>query len=84
MNNQRFTSVWDAIEDDPEEAENMKARSTLMTTLKNNIANTGMNPTEAAKALGSTDARISDLLQGKINMFELNELVKMAATARLR
>ena len=34
MSNQRFASVWDAIEDTPEEAENMKLRSVLMTALK--------------------------------------------------
>ncbi len=30
MTSQRFTSVWDAIEDKPEETENMKLRSGLM------------------------------------------------------
>jgi predicted XRE-type DNA-binding protein len=38
MSNQRFASVWDAIEDTPEEAENMKLRSVLMTALKNHLA----------------------------------------------
>ena len=31
MSNETFTSVWDAIEDTPAEAENMKRRSALMT-----------------------------------------------------
>jgi len=35
MSKQRFSSVWDAIEDTTEEAENMKLRSTLMIALKN-------------------------------------------------
>ncbi len=30
MSNETFASVWDAIEDTPAEAENMKLRSTLM------------------------------------------------------
>ncbi len=30
MNNNHFESVWDAIEDTPEQAENMKLRSVLM------------------------------------------------------
>ena len=34
MSNEQFTSVWDAIEDTPEEAENMKLRSGLMVGLK--------------------------------------------------
>jgi len=33
MSKQRFSSIWDAIEDTPEEAENMKLRSVLMTAL---------------------------------------------------
>ena len=37
MNNQRFASVWDAIQDTPEEAENMKLRSVLLTALKNRL-----------------------------------------------
>src|SRR3546814_16896462 len=40
MSKQRFTSVWDAIEDTPEEAENMKLRSVLMTALKNHLTRT--------------------------------------------
>jgi predicted XRE-type DNA-binding protein len=30
----RFASVWDAIEDTPEKAENLKLRSSLMIALK--------------------------------------------------
>lgn len=43
MSKQRFTSVWDAIEDTPEDAENMRLRSALMTALKNHLARTGMS-----------------------------------------
>lgn len=31
MSKQRFASVWDALEDTPEEAEDMKLRSVLLT-----------------------------------------------------
>ena len=37
MSNKRFASVWDAIEDTPQEAENMKLRSVLLTALKNHL-----------------------------------------------
>ena len=33
MSKKQFSSVWDAIEDTPEEAENMKLRSSLMMAL---------------------------------------------------
>ena len=43
MNNQRFASVWDAIEDTPEAAENMKLRSVLLAALKNHLTRTAMS-----------------------------------------
>jgi predicted XRE-type DNA-binding protein len=39
----RFASVWDAIEDTPEKAENMKLRSSLMIDLKEHIADSGLS-----------------------------------------
>lgn len=84
MNKKRFSSIWDAVEDTPEEAENMKLRSALMTALKNHIAGTGMSQPQAAKLFGVTQPRISDLMRGKINLFGLDALVNMATTAGLR
>lgn len=84
MSKQRFSSVWDAIEDTPEEAENMKLRSALMTALKNHITRTEMSQAEAAKLFGVTQPRVSDLMRGKINLFGLDALVNMAAAAGLR
>lgn len=83
MSNQRFASVWDAIEDTPEEAENMKLRSVLLTALKNHIARSEMNQAEAAKLFGVTQPRVSDLMRGKINLFGLDTLVNMATAAGL-
>jgi len=78
-----FASVWDAVEDTPEEAENMKLRSALMIELKKYIAKTGLTQAEAAKRFGVTQPRISDLMRGKINLFALDALVNMAAKAGL-
>lgn len=83
MSNQRFASVWDAIEDTPEEAENMKLRSILMTALKNHLTRTEMSQTQAAKLFGVTQPRVSDLMRGKINLFGLDALVNMATAAGL-
>lgn len=83
MSNQRFASVWDAIEDTPQEAENMKLRSALMKALKNHIAQTKMSQAQAAQLFGVTQPRISDLMRGKINLFGLDALVNMASAAGL-
>ena len=83
MSERQFASVWDAIEDTPAEAENMKLRSILMTALREHIANAQISQTQAAKLFGVTQPRVSDLLRGKINLFGLDALVNMAAAAGL-
>jgi predicted XRE-type DNA-binding protein len=83
MSDKRFASVWDAIEDTPEEAENMKLRSALMVALKEHIARAGLSQSRAAKLFGVTQPRVSDLMRGKINLFGLDALVNMAAAAGL-
>lgn len=83
MNTNRFASVWDAIEDTPEEAANMKVRSQLMMQLKSHITNSGLSQADAAKVLGITQPRVSDLMRGKINLFAIDALVNMAAKAGL-
>ena len=80
---QRFNSVWDAIEDTTQDAENMKLRSILMTALKKHITRTGLTQADAAKQFGVTQPRISDLMRGKINVFGLDALVNMANAAGL-
>jgi predicted XRE-type DNA-binding protein len=81
---QQFPSVWDAIEDSPEAAENMKLRSVLMTALKNHITRTEMSQTQAATLFGVTQPRVSDLMRGKINLFSLDTLVSMTTAAGLQ
>ncbi|MEM4989746.1 XRE family transcriptional regulator [Collimonas sp. H4R21] len=81
MSKKQYASVWDAIEDTPEEAENMKLRSSLMMALKAHLERTGLSQLQAAKLFGVTQPRISDLMRGKINLFGLDALVNMAAAA---
>jgi len=83
MSNERFSSVWDAIEDTPEEAENMKIRAALMRAVKDWIRAEGWSQTEAAKRLGVTQPRVSDLMRGKIDLFSIDALVNMVASAGL-
>ena len=84
MTNERYESVWDAIEGQPAEAENMKLRSELMIALKQRIAQLELSQAQAAKQLGVTQPRVSDLLRGKINLFGLDALVNMASAVGLR
>jgi predicted XRE-type DNA-binding protein len=83
MKARRFKSVWDAIEDNPVQAENMKLRSSLMIALKQHIKTQGLTQAQAAKLFGVTQPRISDLTRGKIDLFAIDTLVNMLASAGL-
>ena len=81
MTANRFASVWEAIENTPQEAASMKARSSLMMELTAVIQECGMTQTEAAELFGVTQPRVSDLMRGKVNLFSLDTLMDMASTA---
>lgn len=63
----------------PEEAENLKIRSQLMSELCDLI--TGSTQVNAAELLGVSQPRISDLRRGKIGLFTIDALVNMLASA---
>lgn len=77
---QRYHNVWDAIMDTPQEALNMRLRSELMMQIRQTIDVNGWTQKKAAKQLGVTQPRISDLSRGKIDLFSLDMLVNMLAS----
>lgn len=83
MSNERFASVWDAIENTPAEAQNMKLRSRLMMAVKDHIERGGLSQAQAALLFGVTQPRISDLVRGKIDLFSIDTLINMLAAAGL-
>ena len=62
-----------------EEAEHLKIRSSLMIHLRKTIEARGLKQAEAAKLLGVTQPRVSDLYKGKIHLFSIDTLVDMLA-----
>lgn len=73
-----FASVWDAIEATPEEAANMRAKSTLLMALQSWLEQSPGTQKAAAKLLGITQPRLSDLKRGHIDLFSLDTLLNMA------
>ena len=76
-----FASVWDAIEDTPQQAASMRARAELLMALQEWVK--GRTQVEAARTLGVTQPRMSDLARGRIHLFSLDTLMDMATTAGL-
>lgn len=83
MANERSNSVWDALVDSPEEAENLRVRSKLMRAISRTVKSWGGSQKEAAERLHVTQPRLNDLLKGKIDKFSLDALVNMLANADL-
>jgi predicted XRE-type DNA-binding protein len=83
MKQQRFASVWDALESQPTEAANMKARSDVMIALCDAIGKWKVTQAVAAKRLGITQPRLNDLVRGRIDKFSLDALMILAGQAGL-
>lgn len=83
MANERSTSVWDALVDSPEEAENLRLRSKLMRVLTKTVRSWDLPQKDAARQLHVTQPRLSELLNGKIDKFSLDALVNLLACANL-
>jgi predicted XRE-type DNA-binding protein len=67
-----------------DQAAEIEIRAQLLRGLSDWLKASGLTQIQAAKALGVTQARISDLHRGKINRFSLDLLVRLAARAGLR
>ena len=67
-----------------DEATELEMRSLLLSRLKAWLAETGMTQGEAARVIGLSQARITEIKQGKINAFKLGLLVRLAVRAGLK
>jgi len=63
----------------PEEAENLKIRADLLIDLQEALSKRRMKQSEAAKMLGVTQPRVSDLMRGRIELFSIDSMVNMLA-----
>ncbi len=83
ISGQVFATVWDALEDSPAEAANMRLRSELMIAIQEAVAGWGLTQVEAADRLKVTQPRLNDLLRGRAYKFRLDALVLLAERAGL-
>jgi predicted XRE-type DNA-binding protein len=78
-----YTNVWFALEANEAEAINLTFRSELLNAIQDEVKSWNLSQQEAAKKLGITRPRLSDLLRGKINKFSLDMLTTLAHNAGL-
>ena len=78
-----YANVFEAIEDDPGIARNLALRAALMRAIVRHVERSGVTQAEAARRLGVSQPRVSDLVRGRIERFTIDRLVNMAARAGL-
>ena len=76
---QEYINVWDAIEDDPIKAANLRLRSQLMMEVSEFVKQSGLTQAEAVQKLGTTQPRLGDVMQGKIEKCTVDRLTNMLA-----
>ena len=74
-------NVFEDLGFSAEEAENLKVRSALMTSIRRIIEKDRLTQEEAAELFGVSQPRVSDLVRGKIELFSIDGLVNMLAAA---
>ncbi len=63
----------------PDKAEHLLVRADLMIRLEKELGSRGLKQAEAAKLLGITQPRVSDLLRGRVELFSADALIDMLA-----
>ena len=76
-------SIFDDLGFDDAEAENLKIRASLMRTIEKYISEHKLTQATAARLMGVSQPRVSDLVTGKIDKFTIDMLVNMLARAHV-
>jgi predicted XRE-type DNA-binding protein len=84
MKMETFSNVWEALGESREAAANLHARAELMLAIKDHIKASNWTQKEAAEHLGVKQPRISELFNGKIDLFSIDQLVNFLSRLGLR
>ena len=74
MTSIKYTNIFDAVTDNPEEASELQTRADLMSVIRDIVQDNNWKQAEAAKRMGLTQPRVSNLLNGKIDKFSIDLL----------
>ena len=80
MNEKITNSSGNVFQDlgfDTEEAENLRIRSELMQSIKQTVSKKNWTQSEAAEKFGVSQPRISEIFQGKVDLFTVDKLINM-------
>ena len=67
-----------------DEAEHLRVRADLLIQIQETLKARGLKQAEAARFLGVTQPRVSDLVRGRIDLFSVDSLIDMLARLGVR
>lgn len=70
-----YTNIFEAITEDAAEASELQTRSDLMIAIRDIVSAKGWDQKQAAAAMGITQPRVSDLVNGRIEKFSIDKLM---------
>ena len=68
----------------PGKAEHLLVRADLMIRIEKELGSRGLTQARAAKLLGVTQPRVSDLLRGRVELFSADALIDMLARLEIK
>jgi predicted XRE-type DNA-binding protein len=74
-----FDNIWDALIDDPVEKESYKIKSELMMAVELFINENKLTQQAAADLMGTTQPKVSNIVNGNIDKITIDLLVNMLA-----
>jgi predicted XRE-type DNA-binding protein len=80
---QSFASVWDALAETPEQAANMRLRVELVLAIQEAVEGWAIGRARAAARLRVTLPHLAELLEGRPDLFSVDELATLAERAGL-
>ena len=85
--NTQYKSVWDALYEDPEEANDLKKRSDYLILIQARLYGQSGSEADKAKQFGLTVDQVHELMGGRSKELDLSQLIaiarKMGITVRV-
>ena len=66
-----MSNIFETLGFGTEEAAGLRMRAHLMSAIRETIRETGLSQTQAAKTIGCTQPRVSDIVTGKLDKFTI-------------
>ena len=76
MTSIQFNNTFDAIADNPEQARELQIRADLISAIRDRVQDSPWTLAKAAEKVGLNQSEMSNLLNGKVDQFPIELLMK--------